>query len=158
MRSLLCAAGAAGVLVWAAVAPAAAAGEPDGFTNGDPRIAESSGLTAGRAHPGVYWTHTSGTHTSGTHTSGTHTSGTHTSGTHTSGTHTFRKVAPVGLTGGQLPASAATADDRKEGTGAVNDPSGKGSSEFRPSFGKGALVFVVATVLVVALRRLFRRR
>ncbi|WP_411141420.1 hypothetical protein [Streptomyces sp. x-80] len=138
MRSLLCAAGAAGVLVWAAVAPAAAAGEPDGFTNGDPRIAESSGLTAGRAHPGVYWTHPSGTHTSGT--------------------HTFRKVAPVGLTGGQLPASAATADDRKEGTGAVNDPSGKGSSEFRPSFGKGALVFVVATVLVVALRRLFRRR
>ncbi|MGW1378729.1 hypothetical protein ACWD6P_31310 [Streptomyces sp. NPDC002446] len=56
MRSLLCAAGAAGVL-WVAAAGPAAADEPDGFTVGDPRITESSGLAASRAHPGVYWTH-----------------------------------------------------------------------------------------------------
>ncbi|GAB7031625.1 hypothetical protein AB0G35_21910 [Streptomyces sp. NPDC021749] len=58
MRSLLCAAGAAGAL-WVgvvAVVPAAA-DEPDGFTIGDPRITESSGLAASRAHPGIYWTH-----------------------------------------------------------------------------------------------------
>ncbi|MEU6395199.1 WD40 repeat domain-containing protein [Streptomyces sp. NPDC046939] len=29
----------------------------DGFTIQDPRITESSGLAASRAHPGVYWTH-----------------------------------------------------------------------------------------------------
>ncbi|MCW8094992.1 WD40 repeat domain-containing protein [Streptomyces tauricus] len=29
----------------------------DGFTLQDPRITESSGLAASRAHPGVYWTH-----------------------------------------------------------------------------------------------------
>ncbi len=56
MRSLLCAAGAAGILWTAAVVPAAA-DEPDGFTIGDSRITESSGLAASRAHPGVYWTH-----------------------------------------------------------------------------------------------------
>lgn len=56
MRSLLCAAGAAGILWSAAVVPAAA-DEPDGFTIGDPRITESSGLAASRAHPGIYWTH-----------------------------------------------------------------------------------------------------
>ncbi|MFG2290926.1 hypothetical protein ACGFOU_33250 [Streptomyces sp. NPDC048595] len=56
MRSLLCAAGAAGVL-WAAAAGPAFADEPDGFTIGDPRITESSGLAASRAHPGIYWTH-----------------------------------------------------------------------------------------------------
>ncbi|MFG2135413.1 hypothetical protein [Streptomyces sp. NPDC048650] len=56
MRSLLCAAGAAGILAVAAVAPAAAA-ETDGFTIGDSRITESSGLAASRAHPGIYWTH-----------------------------------------------------------------------------------------------------
>ncbi|MFJ3954514.1 hypothetical protein ACIPXV_31500 [Streptomyces libani] len=56
MRSLLCAAGAAGILWSAAVVPAAA-DEPDGFTIGDPRITESSGLTASRTHPGIYWTH-----------------------------------------------------------------------------------------------------
>ncbi|MFJ9854215.1 hypothetical protein [Streptomyces sp. NPDC101150] len=56
MRSLLCAAGAAGILWAAAVAPAAA-DEPDGFTIGDSRITESSGLAASRAHPGIYWTH-----------------------------------------------------------------------------------------------------
>lgn len=42
-------------------APAASAdGEGDGdggFTMQDPRITESSGLAASRAHPGVYWTH-----------------------------------------------------------------------------------------------------
>ncbi|MGW2629272.1 hypothetical protein ACWC2K_08090 [Streptomyces chattanoogensis] len=57
MRSLLCAAGAAGILWAAAVGPAAAADEPDGFTIGDSRITESSGLAASRAHPGIYWTH-----------------------------------------------------------------------------------------------------
>ncbi|MFE1176581.1 hypothetical protein [Streptomyces sp. NPDC058773] len=56
MRSLLCAAGAAGIL-WAAAAVPAAADEPDGFTIGDPRITESSGLAASRTHPGIYWTH-----------------------------------------------------------------------------------------------------
>ncbi|RXS80284.1 hypothetical protein EST92_17690 [Streptomyces sp. TM32] len=56
MRSLLCAAGAAGIL-WSASMVPAAADEPDGFTIGDPRITESSGLAASRAHPGIYWTH-----------------------------------------------------------------------------------------------------
>ncbi|MFG2892039.1 hypothetical protein [Streptomyces sp. NPDC048248] len=56
MRSLLCAAGAAGIVLCAAVAPAAA-DESDGFTLTDPRITESSGLAASRVHPGVYWTH-----------------------------------------------------------------------------------------------------
>ncbi|GAU64836.1 hypothetical protein SSP35_01_01720 [Streptomyces sp. NBRC 110611] len=74
MRSLLCAAGAAGIL-WVAgtvpaaavpavavpaadgAVPAAAADEPDGFTISDPRITESSGLAASRTHPGIYWTH-----------------------------------------------------------------------------------------------------
>ncbi|MEU2788882.1 hypothetical protein [Streptomyces sp. NPDC007100] len=60
MRSLLCAAGAAGILLFAAAGPAVAAGDgpdTDGFTIGDARITESSGLAASRAHPGVYWTH-----------------------------------------------------------------------------------------------------
>ncbi|MFF9477925.1 hypothetical protein [Streptomyces sp. NPDC014733] len=56
MRSLLCAAGAAGLLMSTAVAPAAA-DEPDGFRISDHRITESSGLIASRTHPGVYWTH-----------------------------------------------------------------------------------------------------
>ncbi|MEW1678904.1 hypothetical protein AB0O47_37515 [Streptomyces noursei] len=49
---------AAGALALLAAAggPAAAA-EPDAFTLTDPRITESSGLAASRAHPGVYWTH-----------------------------------------------------------------------------------------------------
>jgi len=34
-----------------------AADGSDGFTLEDPRITESSGLAASRAHPGVYWTH-----------------------------------------------------------------------------------------------------
>ncbi|GAA3739891.1 WD40 repeat domain-containing protein [Streptomyces tremellae] len=39
-------------------APALAAGRADqSFTIKDPRITESSGLTASRLHPGVYWTH-----------------------------------------------------------------------------------------------------
>ncbi|MGP3989689.1 hypothetical protein [Streptomyces sp. 3N207] len=38
--------------------PAALAAEgPDGFTIRDSRITESSGLAAGRAHQGIYWTH-----------------------------------------------------------------------------------------------------
>lgn len=46
--------------VLALTAPAAHAdGKPgnDGFSIKDPRITESSGLVASRAHPGVYWTH-----------------------------------------------------------------------------------------------------
>lgn len=55
MRSLWRVCGVAGlVLVWAA-GPAVA--DDGGFTIKDPRIAESSGLAASRAHPGVYWTH-----------------------------------------------------------------------------------------------------
>ncbi|MFH8346738.1 hypothetical protein [Streptomyces sp. NPDC018045] len=58
MRSLLCAAGAAGILLFAAAGPVSADdGGDDGFTIGDGRITESSGLAASRAHPGVYWTH-----------------------------------------------------------------------------------------------------
>ncbi|MEU9800724.1 WD40 repeat domain-containing protein [Streptomyces sp. NPDC051000] len=37
--------------------PAAAADTPSGYTIADPRVKESSGLTASRIHPGVYWTH-----------------------------------------------------------------------------------------------------
>lgn len=52
---------AAAALLLGATALPAAAGEPspgsDGFTIEDPRITESSGLAASRAHPGVYWTH-----------------------------------------------------------------------------------------------------
>lgn len=47
---------AAALLVLAAAAPATADGD-SGFTIEDPRITESSGLAASRAHPGVYWTH-----------------------------------------------------------------------------------------------------
>ncbi|MET9427329.1 WD40 repeat domain-containing protein [Streptomyces sp. NPDC003036] len=39
----------------AAAGPAVA--DDGGFTLEDPRITESSGLAASRAHPGVYWTH-----------------------------------------------------------------------------------------------------
>jgi len=35
---------------------------PDGFTIGDPRIDESSGLAASRRHKGVYWTHNDSAH------------------------------------------------------------------------------------------------
>ncbi|MFI0981168.1 WD40 repeat domain-containing protein [Streptomyces sp. NPDC021093] len=38
-------------------APVAFAADDEGFTLKDPRITESSGLAASRAHPGVYWTH-----------------------------------------------------------------------------------------------------
>ncbi|MCF3182898.1 WD40 repeat domain-containing protein [Streptomyces polychromogenes] len=41
----------------AAPAPDAPAPTASGFTIGDPRITESSGLAASRIHPGVYWTH-----------------------------------------------------------------------------------------------------
>ncbi|MER7515002.1 WD40 repeat domain-containing protein [Streptomyces sp. NPDC126499] len=54
--------GATALAVLAATAPATAAaadgGEADrDFTLQDPRITESSGLAASRAHPGIYWTH-----------------------------------------------------------------------------------------------------
>ncbi|GGQ05144.1 WD40 repeat domain-containing protein [Streptomyces roseolilacinus] len=48
---------AAALLVAAGPAGPAAAADDDGFTLTDPRITESSGLAASRAHPGVYWTH-----------------------------------------------------------------------------------------------------
>ncbi|MGH4029613.1 WD40 repeat domain-containing protein [Actinomycetota bacterium Odt1-20B] len=52
--------GVSAALVVALTAPVAAADDGDGhdgFTIKDPRIVESSGLAASRAHPGVYWTH-----------------------------------------------------------------------------------------------------
>ncbi|MGX8907758.1 hypothetical protein ACR820_21505 [Streptomyces netropsis] len=64
MRPLLCAPGIAALTALAAltVLPAATpavadGGTPSAFTVQDPRIKESSGLAASRAHPGVYWTH-----------------------------------------------------------------------------------------------------
>ncbi|MEU1023073.1 WD40 repeat domain-containing protein [Streptomyces sp. NPDC005904] len=48
---------AAAVLLLTSAGSAAADGGHDGFTMKDPRIVESSGLAASRAHPGVYWTH-----------------------------------------------------------------------------------------------------
>ncbi|MDI3424345.1 TolB-like translocation protein [Streptomyces luteolus] len=58
MRSLVGVTGAAALLLLCAAGPAAAAdGGQDGFTIEDPRITESSGLAASRAHPGIYWTH-----------------------------------------------------------------------------------------------------
>ncbi|MFF3487499.1 WD40 repeat domain-containing protein [Streptomyces sp. NPDC002701] len=56
-RSFVLLAGA--LLAGALAAPAVADGSPGsgGFTLEDPRITESSGLAASRAHPGVYWTH-----------------------------------------------------------------------------------------------------
>lgn len=52
----------AAALALLAAGPAALAAEStvagdSGFTIKDPRITESSGLAASRAHPGVYWTH-----------------------------------------------------------------------------------------------------
>lgn len=55
MRSFAYVTGAAALLVLTAAVPAAA--DDPGFTIGDPRITESSGLAASRAHPGIYWTH-----------------------------------------------------------------------------------------------------
>ncbi|MET9803730.1 WD40 repeat domain-containing protein [Streptomyces sp. NPDC006368] len=48
-----------GLALGAVVLSAAPAGAADdeGFALEDPRITESSGLAASRAHPGVYWTH-----------------------------------------------------------------------------------------------------
>ncbi|MFD0021077.1 WD40 repeat domain-containing protein [Streptomyces sp. NPDC058382] len=60
MRSYrLTAFGAAALLFLAAAAPAVAddGGADQSFTIKDPRITESSGLAASRAHPGIYWTH-----------------------------------------------------------------------------------------------------
>ncbi|MFC9625516.1 WD40 repeat domain-containing protein [Streptomyces sp. NPDC056930] len=59
MRSYLTVSGAAAFLLLAGAAPAVAAGDgaDRSFTIEDPRITESSGLAASRAHPGVYWTH-----------------------------------------------------------------------------------------------------
>ncbi|MDF6044076.1 WD40 repeat domain-containing protein [Streptomyces sp. JH14] len=61
MRSYLTVSGAAALLVLAGVTATPATAD-DGaadrsFTIEDPRITESSGLAASRAHPGVYWTH-----------------------------------------------------------------------------------------------------
>ncbi|MFE3018066.1 WD40 repeat domain-containing protein [Streptomyces sp. NPDC059256] len=56
MRSLPYATGAAALLLLTVLAAPATA-EDKSFTIKDPRIKESSGLAASRAHPGVYWTH-----------------------------------------------------------------------------------------------------
>ncbi|TWG04844.1 hypothetical protein FHX80_113316 [Streptomyces brevispora] len=60
MRSYrLTALGTAALLSLAVAAPAVAddGGADQSFTILDPRITESSGLAASRAHPGIYWTH-----------------------------------------------------------------------------------------------------
>lgn len=57
MRSLLRVSGAAALVLLTAAGPAVAAEADQDFTIKDPRITESSGLAASRAHPGVYWTH-----------------------------------------------------------------------------------------------------
>ncbi|KOU34543.1 hypothetical protein [Streptomyces sp. WM6378] len=55
MRSLLRVCGVAGLVLACAAGPAVA--DDGGFTIKDPRVKESSGLAASRAHPGIYWTH-----------------------------------------------------------------------------------------------------
>ncbi|MFF3353414.1 WD40 repeat domain-containing protein [Streptomyces sp. NPDC002917] len=63
MRSYLTVSGAAALLVLAGAAMTATPATADdgaadrSFTIEDPRITESSGLAASRAHPGIYWTH-----------------------------------------------------------------------------------------------------
>ncbi|HEY5836233.1 hypothetical protein [Streptomyces sp.] len=60
MRAYIPAAAACAALALACgpAAPAVAdSGAATAFTISDPRIAESSGLTASHRHPGVYWTH-----------------------------------------------------------------------------------------------------
>ncbi|MFE7788019.1 WD40 repeat domain-containing protein [Streptomyces sp. NPDC057460] len=63
MRSYLTVSGAAALLVLAGAAVTATPATADdgaadrSFTIEDPRITESSGLAASRAHPGIYWTH-----------------------------------------------------------------------------------------------------
>ncbi|NBE52863.1 hypothetical protein [Streptomyces boluensis] len=58
MRSLVGVTGAAALVLLSGAGPAAAAdGDVEAFTIKDPRITESSGLAASRAHPGIYWTH-----------------------------------------------------------------------------------------------------
>ncbi|MEV6398024.1 WD40 repeat domain-containing protein [Streptomyces sp. NPDC051907] len=58
MRSLPYVLGTSAVAAVVALAAGpAVADEDSGFTIKDPRVKESSGLAASRAHPGVYWTH-----------------------------------------------------------------------------------------------------
>ncbi|MFI8826893.1 WD40 repeat domain-containing protein [Streptomyces sp. NPDC053431] len=57
MRSALWCALGTTALVLVTAAPAGAADADRDFTIEDPRITESSGLAASRAHPGIYWTH-----------------------------------------------------------------------------------------------------
>ncbi|WP_029391242.1 membrane protein [Streptomyces xiaopingdaonensis] len=61
MSVVVRAAGVACAVVVAAPSVAVADGV-DGFTIKDPRITESSGLAASRAHKGVYWTHNDSAH------------------------------------------------------------------------------------------------
>ncbi|MEV1049920.1 WD40 repeat domain-containing protein [Streptomyces sp. NPDC049887] len=56
LRTTMAAAVAAAVAVLGAAVPSVA-DDSGGFIIKDPRITESSGLAASRAHPGVYWTH-----------------------------------------------------------------------------------------------------
>lgn len=59
LGTALCALGAAAALVLLPAGHARAEGQEADrdFTIEDPRITESSGLAASRAHPGIYWTH-----------------------------------------------------------------------------------------------------
>ncbi|MFF8607799.1 WD40 repeat domain-containing protein [Streptomyces sp. NPDC015346] len=57
LSASLYASGAAALVLLCAAAPAGAAEADRDFTIKDPRITESSGLAASRAHPGIYWTH-----------------------------------------------------------------------------------------------------
>lgn len=58
MRTALCVMGTAALVLLAAAPAGAAESGPDrDFVIEDPRITESSGLAASRAHPGIYWTH-----------------------------------------------------------------------------------------------------
>ncbi|MEV6249368.1 WD40 repeat domain-containing protein [Streptomyces sp. NPDC051742] len=59
LGTALCALGAAAALVLLPAGHAGAEGQEADrdFTIEDPRITESSGLAASRAHPGIYWTH-----------------------------------------------------------------------------------------------------
>ncbi|WP_338672039.1 WD40 repeat domain-containing protein [Streptomyces sp. SCSIO 30461] len=58
-RTVITAAAAVSLMAAGVAMPAVAAADDGGgdFTIKDPRITESSGLAASRAHPGIYWTH-----------------------------------------------------------------------------------------------------
>ncbi|MEV6326205.1 WD40 repeat domain-containing protein [Streptomyces sp. NPDC051909] len=57
MRSLLAVSGAAALVLLSGPVAAADGPADRDFVIEDPRVTESSGLAASRAHPGIYWTH-----------------------------------------------------------------------------------------------------